>query len=274
MAFLNIVKSWYDGIKCRVKWLDSFSDYFEIKAGVRQGGVLSPDLYSIYVDELLEKLQKTKKGCHYYGIFAAALFYADDMAVLAPSIKGLEMLLNICGTYCAEWDICLNAKKSRTLYFGKRTDIQYTISLNGKPVVWVDEWNYLGLTLKRGKLFECSVTDRIKKFYRCANAIFRIDGHSNDMVMLRLIETHCIPILTYGIEVIHVANRDERRQLRVAYNSVFRKIFQYRWSESVTALQDFLGRPTWEELVDLRHSRFTQRLLSGNRVTLALYLLI
>ena len=94
------------------------------------------------------------------------------------------------------------------------------------------------------------------------------------MVMLRLVETHCVPILTYGIEVIHVANRDERRQLRVAYNSLFRKIFGYRWSESVTALQKFLYRPTWEELVDERHSRFTQRLLSGNRATLAQYLLL
>ena len=37
------------------------------------------------------------------------------------------------------------------------------------------------------------------------------------MVMLRLIETHCIPLLTYGIEIVHVVNRDERRQLRVYY---------------------------------------------------------
>ena len=93
------------------------------------------------------------------------------------------------------------------------------------------------------------------------------------MVMLKLIETHCIPILTYGIEVVHISNRDERRQLRVAYNSVFRKIFQYRWSESVSNLQNFLGRPTWEELLEERHFCFIQRLLASHRVTLAQYLL-
>ena len=160
-------------------------------------------------------------------------------------------------------------KKSRTLYFGKRADIQYTISLIGKMVEWVAEWVYLGLALNSGKTFEYSVKDRIKKFYQCANAIFQIDGRSNDMVMLRLVETHCIPILRHGIEVIHVTNRDERRQLRATFNSVFRRIFQYRWSEIVRALQDFLGRPTWEELVDEHHSRFT-----FNRVILALYLLL
>ena len=79
------------------------------------------------------------------------------------------------------------------------------------------------------------------------------------MIMLHLLETFCVPILTYGIEVIRVSNRDERRQLRVAYNSIFRKIFGYRWSESVTALQSFLGRPTWEQLVERRREGFVNR---------------
>ena len=61
-------------------------------------------------------------------------------------------------------------------------------------------------------------------------------------------ESHCIPILTYGIEVIHVADQDTRRQLRVAYNSVFRRIFSYRPWQSVRELQSFLARLTWEEL--------------------------
>ena len=78
--------------------------------------------------------------------------------------------------------------------------------------------------------------------------------------MLQLIETHCIPILSYAIEVIHVADRDTRRKLRVAYNSVFRHIFGYRRSESVTDLQHQLGRPTWEELVETRTTRFKSRL--------------
>ena len=81
------------------------------------------------------------------------------------------------------------------------------------------------------------------------------------MVLLRLLETHCIPILTYASEIVHVADRDEKRSLRVAYNSVFRKIFGYRAFESVTNLQHSLvpRRPTWEELVDKRQSLFLQK---------------
>ena len=91
--------------------------------------------------------------------------------------------------------------------------------------------------------------------------------------MLRLVETHCVPLLTYAIEVVHVANRDEKRQLRVAYNSLFRKIFGYRWRESVTALQGFLGRPTWEQLVEKRSANFRNCLLTSGGDSLARMLL-
>ena len=132
---------------------------------------------------------------------------------------------------------------------------------------------YLDISLKSGQLFNCSVTKQIGKFYRCASAIFRIDGFSDELVMLALIESHCIPLLTYAIEIIHVANSDERRQLRVAYNSVFRKIFDYRRYRSVTALQHFLGRPTWEELVEKRNRNFHSRVTRCSTGTLASNLL-
>ena len=64
-----------------------------------------------------------------------------------------------------------------------------------------------------------------------------IEGRSSETVMLQLMETHCLPIPTYAIDTISVADRDERRRLRVAYNSIYRKIFEYRTLESITVLQ-------------------------------------
>ena len=115
---------------------------------------------------------------------------------------------------------------------------------------------YILITHKR---FGCSVKERVRAFYRSLNSILRVEGRSNDLIFLRLIETHCLPILTYAIEIVHVADRDERRSLRVAYNAIFRKIFSYRHFESVTALQHSLQRKTWEELVSSCQSRFVKR---------------
>ena len=130
------------------------------------------------------------------------------------------------------------------------------LTLDGKTIEWVQNWTYLGVTLQSDKQFNCTINNTLKSFYRAANAILRIDGRSDEMVMLQLLETQCVSILTYAIEVIHVANRDERRRLRVAYNSIFRKVFGYRPWESVTNLQHALQRPTWEELLEKRNSKF------------------
>ena len=130
------------------------------------------------------------------------------------------------------------------------------LQLDGKDIDWVDSWTYLGVSLKSHKHFNCCIDAKVKSFYRSANAILRIEGRSNEMVMLQLLESQCLSILTYGIEVIHVADSDERRRLRVAYNSIFRKVFDYRDWESVTDLQHTLKRPTWEELIANRTDKF------------------
>ena len=182
--------------------------------------------------------------------------YADDMAILAPSLKALQKLLNICEIYCIEWDIKLNAKKSKNLSFGKGPTPTYCLKLNGSAIEWVDKWPYLGVTLLHGPTFGCCVSETLAKFYRAANSILRVDGRSDDIVMLQLLETHCVSVLSYAVEVIHVANKKQRSKMRVAYNSIFRTLFGYSWRESVTDLQHALGRPTWEELVDARKTKF------------------
>ena len=258
-SFLDVIIMWYSQLQCRVKWDGHFSDWFDVTAGVRQGGVLSPDFYNIYVDGLVDVLISSGVGCYVSRRFAALLLYADDMVILAPSLKSLQKLLNLCESYCKDWDICLNPKKTKNMCFGRKCELPFRPKINGIEIDWVDQWRYLGVDLKSAKRFDCAVTEKVKSFYRCLNSILRVEGRSNDMVLLRLIEAHCIPILTYGIETIHVADRDACRSLRVAYNSVYRKIFHYRQYESVTDLQHSLDRLTWEELVQERTDGFLKR---------------
>ena len=181
------------------------------------------------LDQLIYILRSAGIGCHYLRIFAAALFYADDVAILAPSLKGLQKLLNLCHTYCSDWDILLNGRKTKNIHFGSLNPPTYLLELGGERIRWEEKCKYLGITLKAGLTFGCCVQETVAKFYRALNAILRIDGRSDDAVMLRLLESHCIPILTYGIEVVHVRNRAERRSLCVAYNAVYRKLFGYTY---------------------------------------------
>ena len=146
------------------------------------------------------------------------------------------------------------------MYFGKRQNNLCRLKLNGSELEWIEKWPYLGIILMSGPKFGCCIAEKIRKFYRATNNILRIEGCSNDLLILQLIESHCIPVLTYGIETIVVANPDVRRQMRVAYNSVFRRIFNYRPWQSVRELQTCLSRPTWEDLLAKRTEKFLKRI--------------
>ena len=150
------------------------------------------------------------------------------------------------------------------MYFGKTCGNLFTPQHNGNSPEWVESWNYLGVQVVRGNRFGCTVTDRIKKFYRCANAVFRIAGRSDDMTMLRLVESHCLPILTYGMEIVRLYDGQERRKIRYAYNSLYRQIFGYKQFESVTNLQISIGRPTWEMQIETQKAKFFACLATCN----------
>ena len=138
------------------------------------------------------------------------------------------------------------------MYFGRRRNNLSKLRLNGNEVEWAEKWTYLGVDLVSHTTFNCCIEQKLRKFYCSMNSILRVEGRSNDVMMLQLLETHCLPILTYAIEAITVSDRNKRRQLRVAYNGIFRRIFGYRNYESVRALQSFLGRLDWEKLVEKR----------------------
>jgi len=66
-----------------------------LKTGVRQGGVQSPYLFSIFIDDLVKYVSKANVGCRIRAICNAIFFYADDVILLAPSVFAL-VLVSIC----------------------------------------------------------------------------------------------------------------------------------------------------------------------------------
>ena len=85
--------------------------------------------------------------------------YADDVAILAPSLKGLQKLLVICESFCVEWDIKLNARKTKNMSFGKGPPPAFKLSLTGSQIEWVMRWKYLGVTLVHGPRFGCCMEE-------------------------------------------------------------------------------------------------------------------
>jgi hypothetical protein len=84
------------GQAVRVRWGHSTSPSFSVRNGVKQGGILSPILFTIYADRLLSTIAESRQGCHLGNVYAGAVGYADDIALLAPTRSSMSTMLKHC----------------------------------------------------------------------------------------------------------------------------------------------------------------------------------
>ena len=126
---VRLLLSMYIKQKLQVKWNNHISHKFSVTNGVRQGGVLSPFLFSVYMDELLVTLKNNGVGCHMGHHYVGAFGYADDIILLCPSLEGMREMVKICEDYATRYNILFNGKKSVYLVFG---NYKYNVSLTVK----------------------------------------------------------------------------------------------------------------------------------------------
>ena len=93
---IRILLFWYTKQKFHVRWGNTLSSPFSVSNGVRQGGILSPYLFNVYMDKLSMMLNTHDAGCYAGNLKVNHLMYADDVVIIAPSASGLQSLLNIC----------------------------------------------------------------------------------------------------------------------------------------------------------------------------------
>ena len=100
-----------------IKYGKANFNYFNVSNGVRQGGVLSPKLFAIYIDDLTNELTLYKSGCYINKQCMNHVIYVDDICFLAPSAIGLQQILDVCFSFSICNGIIFNPVKSVCVAF-------------------------------------------------------------------------------------------------------------------------------------------------------------
>ena len=146
----------YEGQTCWVKLGGKKSSTFSVTNGTRQGSVLSPLLFSVYLDDLLLKLRKLGLGCHIGGLWYGGCGYADDLILLSPNREVLQRMVQVCQSYAVEHNLTFSTdpvpalSKTKCIFFcGRPGKVKYPdpVKLDGKDLPWVESAAHLGHTL-------------------------------------------------------------------------------------------------------------------------------
>lgn len=219
-----------------VKWSSSVTESFSVTNGVKQGGVLSPLLFAIYMDELLTRIKAAGVGCRIGNTFTGALAYADDLLLLAPTRHALQHMLSICERFSADANVKFNPEKSSLLIFGEQPTAAFTLTLNGKTIPRVTTDKHLGNMFGPGTADQkISVTTAVNDMYARTNLLMALFGNCTSAVKYSLFKSFCV--VAYGSQLWDLSSR-------------VTELFYVAWRKCVRRILD-LPRTTHCQLLPL-----------------------
>ena len=114
------VHSIYKSVQSCVRANDSLTNFFDCPIGLKQGCLLSPVLFSIFINELADKMSKSGiKGLQFFPEILEILLimFDDDVALLSDTIIGLQRQLSVLQEFCDDYNIYVNTTNTKILVF-------------------------------------------------------------------------------------------------------------------------------------------------------------
>ena len=190
---IRILCFWYRSQELCILWGNTRSSFFTISNGVCQGGILSPKLFSVYMDDLSKLLINSGIGRFIDNVCFNHVFYADDLCLMAPCAIALQELLNICHSYSISADVNFNSLKSFCIGFTlKLFKLSLPkININSAHIPYTDSIKYLGFTFTSSHKDDNDIIRQMRILYARSNRIVRLFHSCGSDVLLELGRSFC-----------------------------------------------------------------------------------
>ena len=221
---LQAVESMYAGSKACVRVGSEVSEWFTVRVGLRQGCVMSPWLFNIYIDGVVREVNARVLGRGLKLLDGNEnnweinqLLFADDTVVVADSEEKLGQLVTEFGRVCKRRKLRVNVGKSKVMRCTRNElGARLNVSLDGEALEEVDQFKYLGSVIAANGGVEADVSHRVSegcKVLGAVNGVVRNRGLGMNVKRV-LYERVIVPTVTYGSESWGMKER-ERRKLNV-----------------------------------------------------------
>jgi endonuclease/exonuclease/phosphatase family metal-dependent hydrolase len=230
---LTTIIHMYLNAKSKVKHKGKYGATFTIQKGVAQGCVLSPELFAIYTDDLLTKLNNVElSDSEKENLILNCLAYADDLVLMAKTIETAKKLISIVIKWCEENEISINISKSGIMPICSKNNIQNApiiIKIRDQTLPVVDKYKYIGALVRvptsvRQTLWKEHAENVLSSLNKTMGNFRKILNENNisPQTKLNVLDSLIISKVNYGNDVI-VYNKCDYMKLEKTQNKILRK---------------------------------------------------
>ena len=221
----------------------TYSDFFDVTIGVKQGEPLSPLLFILFINDIkncIDFENLTEKDLNLLSVFM--LLFADDIAIFTTSPDSLQSQLNAIQHYSGKWGLKINVNKTKICIFErKKSACNFRWYINQDPVEIVDEFCYLGIkfhyTGNLTKAVHALNEQALKAFNQLLSVFNKIE--LDIKTKLSLFDALVAPIILYGSEIWGIYDIKEVDKLNYKFCKI---ILGVRPQTSNAAVLGELGR--------------------------------
>jgi len=208
----RVIKNMYKVVESCVRiGPNAKTDWFGLEVGLRQGCILSPTLFLIFINGLAERLKEVG-GARYRDIKVSLLLFADDIVLMAESKRELQVMLNVVDEYSKLFRFRFNKDKCSVMIFEKKQNRRQTeekekpiekFYLGGEELKIASHYKYLGLLVDKDFTWQQHVENLIAKAQKKMKAIFGLGVGKglSARALMRGWEVLVRPLLEFSCEI-------------------------------------------------------------------------
>ena len=241
--------------------------------GARQGGCLSPLLFSYYINDIINEVSDMAVGCSIGGIRTNIICFADDMCLMAPGATSLQKILDAVSLRITSLCLTINVSKSAYIVFKKRVKDCYlptTVSLYGQSLKRASVVKYLGVMLSEDLTINHDVDRATNSFLKQFNSMYAKFHYMDDKVLKFLFITYTSSFygaeLWYGSQIYKNINK-----VSVTYHKAVKKIAHLNVWDSNHVACEIVGVPIFKHLVAKRAVCFFHTLINSSSPCISPY---
>ncbi len=274
----RVIRDMYRRVSSSVVLDEHITAAFDTEEGLRQGSVLSPLLFSIFLADVIAEWRRQGIGVEIGGRKVGGLLFADDIVLIAKSAEDLHRAMNVMSDHARRWRYRFNTAKCAVVVAGmqkkKQTGERWLLS--GEPVQEVEQYKYLGLQLQKNGRWTSWQEARVRAGRASMSALWWGGARRTGLPVAtgeRLIHEMLLPTLNYGSEVVTTTKQHATQLETVQAHAGCQLLGLPRVRTSYAMVRGELGWIRMSARRDMAQLRFLQRLhaMPATSITRAVY---